>query len=307
MRFMLLMIPKGYERAAPGAMPGAEAVAAMMKYNDALREAGVLLALDGLHPPSMGARVAFSGGGPIVTDGPNFEAKETLGGYWMIQVGSKREAVEWASRCPASDTEIIEVRQVQELSDFPAEVQAAAAGFPELQDILDFWFSPRIAEHWFASTPALDAEIRACYQGLWMRAACGELDGWSDTPEGVLALAIVLDQLPLNMYRGKPAAFSTEQQAVALAKQAVARGYDKQVARERLLFLYLPLMHSEHPDDQDLSVRLFREAGLDPHYPEHHRGIVRRFGRFPHRNAILGRESTPEELEYLASAEAFLG
>jgi len=133
MRFMMLMIPKGYEKAAPGALPDAKAVAAMMKYNESLQKAGVLLALDGLHPPSMGARVSFSGGKPRVTDGPFAEAKEVLGGYWMIQVKSKAEAVEWASRCPASDNEVIEVRQVQEMSDFPPDVQEAAAGFPDLQ------------------------------------------------------------------------------------------------------------------------------------------------------------------------------
>jgi hypothetical protein len=130
---MMLMIPKGYETAAPGVMPDAKAVEAMMKYNETLQKAGVLLALDGLHPPSMGARVRFSGGRPKVTDGPFSEAKEVLGGYWMIQVKSKAEAVEWASRCPAGDNEIIEVRQVQEFSDFPADVQQAAAKFPEMQ------------------------------------------------------------------------------------------------------------------------------------------------------------------------------
>ena len=134
MRFMMLMIPKGYEKAKPGAMPDAKAVAAMMKYNQALQKAGVLLALDGLHPPSMGARVTFSGGKAKVTDGPFTEAKEVIGGYWMIQVKSKDEAVEWASRCPASDNEVIELRQVQEMSDFPADVQEAAAGFSELQE-----------------------------------------------------------------------------------------------------------------------------------------------------------------------------
>jgi hypothetical protein len=133
MRFMMLMIPKGYEKAARGAMPDANAVAAMMKYNETLQKAGVLLALDGLHPPSMGARVSFSGGKPMVTDAPFTEAKEVLGGYWMIQVKSKEEAIEWAKRCPASDNEIIEVRQVQEFSDFPADVQQAASKFPELQ------------------------------------------------------------------------------------------------------------------------------------------------------------------------------
>jgi hypothetical protein len=132
-RFMMLMIPKGYEKAEPGTAPDAKAVAAMMKYNESLQKAGVLLALDGLHPPSMGARVSFSGGKPKVTDGPFTEAKEVIGGYWMIQVRSKEEAIEWASRCPASSNEVIEIRQVQELSDFPEDVQKAAAGFTEMQ------------------------------------------------------------------------------------------------------------------------------------------------------------------------------
>jgi hypothetical protein len=133
MRFMLIMMPKGYENAAPGTMPDPKAVAAMMKFNESLQKAGVLLALDGLHPPSMGARVSFQGGKARVTDGPFAEAKEIVGGYWMIQVKSKEEAIEWTSRCPGSDNEVIEVRQVQEFSDFPADVQKAAKGFPELQ------------------------------------------------------------------------------------------------------------------------------------------------------------------------------
>lgn len=133
MRFMMLMIPKGYETAEPGTMPDAKAVEAMMKYNEELQKAGVLLTLDGLHPPSMGARVTFTGGKATVTNGPFPGAKEVLGGYWMIQVKSKQEAIEWASRCPASDNEVIEVRQVQEFADFPADVQKAAAGFSEMQ------------------------------------------------------------------------------------------------------------------------------------------------------------------------------
>ena len=133
MRFMMLMIPRSYEAAAPGTMPPADAVAAMMKYNEALKEAGVLITLDGLHPPSMGARVSFPGGKPVVTDGPFIEAKEVIGGYWMIEVNSKEEAIEWAKKCPASNNETIELRQVQEMADFPADVQEAAAGFNELQ------------------------------------------------------------------------------------------------------------------------------------------------------------------------------
>jgi hypothetical protein len=133
MRFMMLMIPKGYETAAPGTMPDAKAVAAMMKYNQDLQEAGVLITLDGLHPPSMGARVSFKGGKPLVTDGPFIEAKEVLGGYWMIDVASREEAIAWARRCPAGENETIEIRQVQEMADFPADVQEAAAGFEAMQ------------------------------------------------------------------------------------------------------------------------------------------------------------------------------
>jgi len=134
MRFMMLMIPKGYESAAPGTMPDAKAVEAMMKYNKSLKQAGVLLTLDGLHPPSEGVRVTFSKGKPKATNGPFAGAKETLGGFWMIQVNSKEEAIEWAKRCPASDNEIIEIREVQELAEFPADVQVAAAEFTELQN-----------------------------------------------------------------------------------------------------------------------------------------------------------------------------
>lgn len=175
------------------------------------------------------------------------------------------------------------------------------------QDILDFWFSPSVRPLWFASTAELDAEIRACYEPLWQQAGRGELEAWTDSAEGTLALAIVLDQFPLNMYRGRAESFATEQLAVAVAKTAVARGFHLELAPERGLFLFMPLMHSEDPDDQDLSVSLFQSSGLDTRWPEHHRDIVRRFGRFPHRNVILGRKSTPEELAYLASDAAFKG
>lgn len=132
MRFMLLMIPKGYENAEPGAMPDAKAVEAMMQYNDSLQQAGVLITLEGLHPPSMGARVTFNGGKPNVTAGAASDVKEVLGGYWMIQVNSKEEAIAWAARCPASANETIEIRQVQEFEDFPEDVQQEVAKFPEL-------------------------------------------------------------------------------------------------------------------------------------------------------------------------------
>ena len=126
MRFMMLMIPKGYEKAPAGAQPDTKLIETMMKYNASLKKAGVLLALDGLHPPAMGARVSFAGGKATAIDGPFAEAKEVLGGYWLIQVKSKEEAVEWAKRCPAGDGNVIEVRQVQALSDFPPEAQKLA-------------------------------------------------------------------------------------------------------------------------------------------------------------------------------------
>ncbi|HEY9513070.1 MAG TPA: YciI family protein [Rhodanobacter sp.] len=134
MRFMLLMIPRGYAQAAPGTLPEAAAVARMMAYNRELQQAGVLLGLDGLHPPSMGARVSFEGGRPTVTDGPFAEAREALGGYWMLDVASRDEAIEWARRCPAGPNEVIEVRQVQEMADFPEDVQAVATGLEDMQN-----------------------------------------------------------------------------------------------------------------------------------------------------------------------------
>ncbi|WP_242632934.1 DUF924 family protein [Thiothrix fructosivorans] len=176
-------------------------------------------------------------------------------------------------------------------------------------DILDFWYKPPMSEHWFASTPVIDADIRERFGALWEQAAAGEWDAWQATPNGCLALCIVLDQFPLNMFRGEVRSFSTEQQAVVASKQAVQREFDTLLPLDRRSFLYMPLMHSEHLADQDESVRLFEAAGLEANarFARHHRDIVRRFGRFPHRNAVLGRESTAEELAYLASKEAFTG
>ena len=131
MRFMMLIIPKGYETAAPGTMPDPKAVAAMMRYNEELQRSGVLVALDGLHPPSMGARVSFAGGKPTVTEGPFTESKEVLGGYGMINVKSKEEAIAWAVRCPASGNEVIEIRQVQEIGDFPEEIRRELGDFAQ--------------------------------------------------------------------------------------------------------------------------------------------------------------------------------
>lgn len=133
MRFMMLMIPKGYEKADPNFRPPLDAVEKMMKYNEELQKAGVLISLDGLHPVSTGARVSFERGKPTVTDGPFIETKEVLGGYWMIRVNSKQEAIDWAKRCPAALNETIEVRQVFEMEEFSPEIQKAAESFNELQ------------------------------------------------------------------------------------------------------------------------------------------------------------------------------
>ncbi|BEP70460.1 MULTISPECIES: YciI family protein [unclassified Variovorax] len=137
MRFMLLMIPHGYENAAPGTVPDdVERVGSMMAFNESLQKAGVLIGCEGLHPPSMGARVSFPGGKPKVVDGPFAEAKEVLGGYWLIDVASRAEAIEWASRCPGSENEVIEIRQVQEMEDFSPEVQDVASEFTSMQQTL---------------------------------------------------------------------------------------------------------------------------------------------------------------------------
>jgi hypothetical protein len=133
MRFMMLMIPLGFETAPPDLKLDPDRMAAMMRYNEALKDAGILITLDGLHPPSMGARVTFATGKPVVTDGPFTESKEVLGGYWMIEVASRQEAIDWASKCPASPNEIIEIRQVHEVSDFSEELQQVAAGLTELR------------------------------------------------------------------------------------------------------------------------------------------------------------------------------
>jgi hypothetical protein len=129
MRFMMIVIPKRYETVAADAVPSAEAVAKMMEYNKSLQKAGVLLGLDGLLPPATGARVSFKDGKTVVTDGPFAEAKEAIGGYWIIQVRSREGTIEWARRAPMSNNETIEVRQIHEMGDFPPDVQKAAEGF----------------------------------------------------------------------------------------------------------------------------------------------------------------------------------
>lgn len=179
----------------------------------------------------------------------------------------------------------------------------------DYQEIIAFWFSDRVRPMWFHSTPEFDDEMRERYLGTWCAATVGKLDNWCEHAEGALALVIVLDQFPLHMFRGKAESFSTGAKALEVAADAVASGYDKAVERSHLPFLYMPFMHSEDPADQNRSVELFEAAGLEENsrFARHHRDLIRRFGRFPHRNAILGRASTDEELAYLASKEAFHG
>lgn len=177
------------------------------------------------------------------------------------------------------------------------------------EDILEFWFSEEASKRWFDSTPAFDRLLRQRYESLWQRARRGELDDWRQSADGCLALVILLDQFPLNMYRGKADSFATEAQSREVARAALARGFDRSLPVERRAFLYMPFMHSEELADQERAVELFAQPGLEQslRFARHHRDIVRRFGRFPHRNATLGRDSTADEIEYLNSKQAFRG
>jgi uncharacterized protein (DUF924 family) len=177
------------------------------------------------------------------------------------------------------------------------------------RQVLEFWFSPRVRPLWFNSTEAFDQELRERFLITYEATANGALDGWATGPQGALALVICLDQFPLNMFRGLPTAFVTEAAALAVASDAIDHGWDKQLEPEGLIFLYMPFMHSENLADQDRAVALYKAAGMQENlrYAIHHRDIVQRYGRFPHRNAILGRPSNPEELDYLASEGAFHG
>lgn len=176
-------------------------------------------------------------------------------------------------------------------------------------DILDFWFSERVKPLWFRSTPEFDAEIRQRFESTWQAAHEGQLAEWEETVAGSLALVIVLDQFPLNMYRNQALGYASEGAALAVAKRAIARGQDGELSQSGKAFLYLPFMHSENLSDQERAVALFEAAGLidNLRFARHHRDLIRRFGRFPHRNAALGRDNTPEESAYLNSKQAFLG
>jgi uncharacterized protein (DUF924 family) len=177
------------------------------------------------------------------------------------------------------------------------------------KEILEFWFSDRVHKLWFNSTPEFDQELRDRFLQTYIKCMNNELKEWEDTTDGALTLVIVLDQFPLNMFRGKPESFATEAAARQIAETVISRGDENKLSDEQKAFLYLPFVHSENLDDQNRSVALYEQAGLIENlkYAKHHRELIKRFGRFPHRNTILGRENTAEELAYLNSKDAFLG
>ena len=177
------------------------------------------------------------------------------------------------------------------------------------QALVDFWFSETASQYWFKSTEAFDQQLRDDYAELWQQAKDGQLDSWKAQPMGCLALVILLDQLPLNMFRGTAKSFSTEAQSREVAAMAIDQGFDVDMDSKHKGFLYMPFMHSEEMLDQERSVDLFNQPGLEDNYrfAKHHYGIVERFGRFPHRNEILGRENSNTEIAYLNSKQGFKG
>jgi uncharacterized protein (DUF924 family) len=174
-------------------------------------------------------------------------------------------------------------------------------------EVLAFWRAAG-EDKWFKKDAAFDAEIVSRFQALWREAAAGALAGWESAPEPALSLVLLLDQFPRNMFRGKADAFATDTLARGVAERAIARGFDRQVPAAERLFFYLPFEHSESLADQERAVALIGTLGSADlsHWAELHADIIRRFGRFPHRNLTLGRASTPEEQEFL-DAGGFAG
>jgi uncharacterized protein (DUF924 family) len=177
------------------------------------------------------------------------------------------------------------------------------------QEIVDFWFAKDTRKLWFNSTPEFDRKLCDRYQPLWEQASRGELDHWMETAEGCLALVLIMDQLPLNMFRGSAQSFATEARSREVTRVAIDRGFDQQLPEQQKAFLYMPFMHSEALEDQQLALELFDQAGLESNlrFARHHHAIIEKYGRFPHRNAVLGRDSSTAEIEYLNSKEAFNG
>ena len=177
------------------------------------------------------------------------------------------------------------------------------------QTIVDLWFSDEARPLWFNSTPEFDTQLKQELEEIYLAAKNDQLNGWQDDAVGALALVILFDQIPLNIFRNQNQAFATEARARQVAQQAIDMGFDRGLPKEQKMFFYLPFMHSEDPGDQETSVALFAQAEMPENvrFAIHHRDIIKRFGRFPHRNSVLERESTQEEIEYLNSDEAFRG
>jgi uncharacterized protein (DUF924 family) len=168
-------------------------------------------------------------------------------------------------------------------------------------DVISFWRDAG-AERWFKADAEFDATVRERFETLWQEVRDGRHADWEETADGMLALIIVLDQFPRNMFRGSAQAFATDPQALALTKQALAQGIDQRIGPELRAFVYMPLMHSEDLQDQLRCVEVFRAFGNANNlaFAEIHADIIRRFGRFPHRNAMLGRQTSAEEAAFLA-------
>jgi len=169
-------------------------------------------------------------------------------------------------------------------------------------DIIEFWFSDRVRKMWWSKDAAFDQEIRNLFAETHQQAVAGDLSAWRQAPEGRLAEVIVLDQFPRNMYRGQPEAFASDELARQCTRDAVSDGADRAVTPQQRAFLYMPLMHSESDSDHELAVRLYSshpDLKLNLDFELKHKAIIDRFGRYPHRNDILGRVSTLEEKEFL--------
>ena len=164
-------------------------------------------------------------------------------------------------------------------------------------DVLTFWFAPGQSDRWYAKDEAFDAEIRHRFLPTYEAACSGHLDAWREGPDSLLALIIVLDQFPRNMFRGSARAFAFDAQAARFTREGIERGFDGVLSQEQLDFFYMPLMHSGSLSDHNL---LSEHGHGDDPYELQRREIIARFGRYPHRNAVLGRDSTPDEASYLS-------